>query len=130
MINAVYHFKNHTIWSNIVLSFKIYIVWPNSVYSIQNSHCMSEYCVFLKIYIICSSALRSRNSYCVTECNISFHINTTWLSVVYFHTKHYMTEYNVFFESALYIVSLEIGCILLWHNLLSKQRQRGATIDT
>ena len=80
--------------------------------------------------IVRSSALHSQNSLCPTECNVSFHINTTQLSVEHFHAKHYMTEYNVFFESALCIVCFEIVCILLCHNLLSKQRQRGATVDT
>ena len=72
--------------------------------------------------IIRSSALHSQNSHCVTECNVSFHINTTQLSVVQFHAKHYTTEYNVFFLSTLCIVSLEIVCTLLCRNLLSKQR--------
>ena len=96
----------------------------------QNSHCMSEYSVFLKICIVRSSALRSQNSHCATECNISFHINTTRLSVMYFHAKHYTIEYNIFFVSALCIVSLEIVCILFFRNLSSKLRQRGATVDT
>ena len=96
----------------------------------QNLHCMSKYSVFLKIFIIRSSALCFRNSYCATECNISFYINTTQLSVVYFHAIHYMTEYNIFFVSASCIVSLEIMCILFCRNLSSKQRQRGATVGT
>ena len=68
------------------------------------------------------SALHSENLQCVTECNVSFHINTTQLSVVHFHAKQYTTEYNVFFVSVLCIVSLEIVCTLLCHNLLSKQQ--------
>ena len=36
----------------------------------------------------------------------------------------------MFFVSTLCIVSLEIVCILLCHNLSNKQRQRGATVDT
>ena len=90
----------------------------------QNSHCMSEYSVFLKIFIVRSSALCSRNSHCTTEYNKSFHISTTRLSVVHFHAIHYTTESNVFFESALCIVFLEIVCILFCRNLSSKQRQR------
>ena len=96
----------------------------------QNLHCMSKYSVFFKICIVRSSALRSQNSHCTTECNISFHINTTRLSIVHFHAKHYTIEYNVFFISALCIVSLEIMCIRLCRNLSSKQRQKGATVDT
>ena len=80
--------------------------------------------------IVRSSALHSQNSYCVTECNVSFHINTTQLSVVHFHAKHYTTEYNVFFVSVLSIVSLEIMCILFSRNFSSKLRQWGATVDT
>ena len=71
--------------------------------------------------IVRSSALHSQNPYCVTECIVSFHINTTQLSDVEFHAKHYMTEYNVFFVSTLCIVSLEIVCTLLCRNLSSKQ---------
>ena len=85
--------------------FKNHTAWPNAVFSLKNPYCMSEYSVFLKICIVRSSALRSRNSHCATECNISFHINTTRLSVVHFHAKHYTIEYNVFFVSALCIVS-------------------------
>ena len=66
--------------------------------------------------IVRSSALHSQNPYCVTECNVSFHINTMQLSVVQFHAKHYTTEYNVFFVSTLCIVSLEIMCTLLFRN--------------
>ena len=95
----------------------------------QNSHCMSEHSVFLKIYIVRSSALHSQNSYYAIEYNISFHINTTQLCVVHFHAKHYTIEYNVFFLSALCIVSLKIVCIRFCRNLLSKRRQRGATVD-
>ena len=80
--------------------------------------------------IVRSSALHSQNLHCATECNVSFHINTTQLSVVQFHAKHYTTEYNVFFVSTLCIVSLEIVCTLLCRNLSSKQRQIGATVDT
>ena len=76
------------------------------------------------------SALHSENLQCATECNVSFHINTTQLSVVHFHAKHYTTECNVFFVSVLSIVSLEIVCILVSRNLSSKVRQRGATVDT
>ena len=72
--------------------------------------------------IVCSSVLHSENSHRATECNVSFHINTTQLSVVHFHAKHYTTEYNVFFISTLCIVSLEIMCTLLYRNLSSKQR--------
>ena len=71
--------------------------------------------------IVRSSALHSQNPHCATECNVSFHINTTQLSVVQFHAKHYTTEYNVFFVSTLCIVSLEIVCTLLCRNLLSKR---------
>ena len=46
--------------------------------------------------IVRSSALHSQNPYCVTVCNVSFHINTTQLSVMQFHAKHYTTEYNMF----------------------------------
>ena len=63
--------------------------------------------------IVRSSALHSQNLHFLTECNVSFHINTTQLSVVHFHAKHYTTKYNVFFETALCIVSFEIVCILL-----------------
>ena len=80
--------------------------------------------------IVRSSALHSQNSHCATECNVSFHINTTQLSVVQFHTIHYSTEYNVFLLSVLCIVSLEIVCILFSRNLSSKLRQKGATVDT
>ena len=80
--------------------------------------------------IVRSSALHSHNLHCATECNASFHINNTQLSVVHFHAKHYMTECNVFFVSVLCIVSLEIVCILFSHNLSSKLRERGATVDT
>ena len=69
--------------------------------------------------IVRSSALHSQNPYCMTECNVSFHINTTQLSDVQFHAKHYTTEYNVFFVSTLCIVSLEIVCTLLCRNLSS-----------
>ena len=72
--------------------------------------------------IVRSSALHSQNSHSATECNVSFHINTTQLSVVQFHAKHYKTEYNVFFVSTLCIVSLENVCTLLCRNLLSKQQ--------
>ena len=50
--------------------------------------------------IVRSSALHSQNPYCVTECNESFHINTTQLSVVQFDAKHYTIEYNVSVKSA------------------------------
>ena len=72
-------------------------------------------------YIVCSNAFHSQNPHCVTECNVSFHINTMQLSVMQFYAKHYPTEYNVFFVSTFYIVSLEIVCILLRRNLSSKQ---------
>ena len=72
--------------------------------------------------IVCLNSLHSQNPHCVTECNVSFHINTTQLSVVQFHAKHYTTEYNVFFVSTLCIVYIEIVCTLLCRNLLSKQR--------
>ena len=81
-------------------------------------------------YIVCSNAFHSQNPHCVTECNVSFHINTTQLSVVHFHAKHYTTEYNVFLVFVLSIVSLEIVCILFSRNLSSKVRLRGATVDT
>ena len=80
--------------------------------------------------ILRSSGLHSENLHCATECNISFHINTIQLSVVHFHAKHYTTDYNVFFVSVWCIVSLEIMCILFSRNMSSKQRQRGATVDT
>ena len=80
--------------------------------------------------IVRSNALHSQNPYCATECNVTFHINTTQLSVVHFHAKYYTIEYNVFFVSVLCIVSLEIVCILFSRNLSSKLRQRGATVDT
>ena len=80
--------------------------------------------------IVRSSALHSENPYCTTECNVSFHINTTQLSVVQFHAKHYTTKYNVFFVSTLCIVSLEIVCTLLYRNFLSKQQLIGATVIT
>ena len=80
--------------------------------------------------IVRSSALHFQNPYCATECNVSFHINTTQLSVVKFHAKHYTTQYNVFFVSVLGIVSLKIMCILFSRNLSSKLRQSGAIIDT
>ena len=80
--------------------------------------------------IVRSSALHSQNLHCATECNVSLHINTTQLSVEHFHTKHYTNEYNVFLLSVLFIVSLEIVCILFSCNLSSKLRQRGATVDT
>ena len=70
--------------------------------------------------IVRSSELHSQNLYCVTECNVSFHINTTQVSVVQFHAKYYMTEYNVFFVSTLCIVSLEILGRLLFRNFSSK----------
>ena len=76
------------------------------------------------------SALHFESLQCATECNVSFHINTTQLSVVHFHAKHYTTQYNVFFVSVLGIVSLKIMCILFSRNLSSKLRQRGATLDT
>ena len=61
--------------------------------------------------------------------------------------QHYMTEYSVLSNhrepritcrqkpqdaqvSVLTLCFLEIVCILLCRNLLSKQRQRGATVDT
>ena len=81
-------------------------------------------------YIVRSSAFYSQNPYCAIKCNVSFHINTTQLSVVQFHAIHYSTEYNVFFVSVLCVVSLEIVCIMLSRNLSSKLRQRGATVDT
>ena len=81
-------------------------------------------------YIVRSSAFHSQYPHCTTECNLSFHINTTQLSVVQFHAKHYTTEYNVFFVSVLCIVYLEIVCILFSRNFSSKLRQRGATVDT
>ena len=81
-------------------------------------------------FIVCSNALHSQNPHCVTECNVSFHINTTQLSVVHFHAKHYTNEYNVFFLSVLCIVSLKIVCIQFSHNLSSKLRKIGATVDT
>ena len=80
--------------------------------------------------IVRSSALHFQNSHCATECNVSFHINTTQLSVEHFHAKHYTIEYNAFLLSVLCIVSLEIVCILFSRNLSSKLRQRGATVDT
>ena len=80
--------------------------------------------------IVRSSALHSQNSHCATECNVSFHINTTQLSVEHFHAKHYTNEYNVFLLSVLCIVSLEIVCVLFSCNFSSKLRQRGATVDT
>ena len=95
---------------------KIRTVWPNTVYS-QNLHCMFEYNIFLKFTL-----------YVRVQC--IFHINTTRLSVVHFHVKHYTIEYNVFVEYPLYIVSFEIMCIQLCHNLLHKLWQRGATVDT
>ena len=81
-------------------------------------------------YIVRSSVFHPQYPHCATECNLSFHINTTQLSVVHFHAKHYTTEYNVLFVSTLYIVSLEIVCTLVYRNLSSKQRQIGATVDT
>ena len=81
-------------------------------------------------YIVCSNALHSQNPYCVTECNVSLHINTTQLSVEHFHAKHYTNEDNVFLLSVLFIVSLEIVCILFSRNLSSKLRQRRAIVDT
>ena len=90
----------------------------------KNSHCISEYNVFLKICIVCSSTLYSQNSYCATECNVPFISTLTRLSVVYFHVIHYTTEYNMFFVSTLSIESLEIVCILLCRNFSSKQRQK------
>ena len=79
--------------------------------------------------IVRSSAFYSQNPYCAIECNVSFHINTTQLSVEHFHAKHYTNEYNVFLLSVLCIVSLEIMCILFSRNLSSKLRQSGATVD-
>ena len=76
-----------------------------------------------------SSALHSQNLDCAIECSVPFHINTMQLCVVRFHAKHYTIEYNVFFVSALSMVSLEIVCILLCRNFSSKQRQRGAIVD-
>ena len=73
-------------------------------------------------YIVRSSAFYSQNLYCAIEYNVSFHNNTTQLSVVQFYAKHSTTEYNVFFVSTLCIVSLEIVCTLLFRNLSSKQR--------
>ena len=81
-------------------------------------------------FIVHSSALHSQNLHCTTECIVSFHMNTTQLSVVHFHTKHYTIDYNVFFASVLYIVSLEIVCVLFSRNLSSKLRQRGVTVET
>ena len=80
--------------------------------------------------IVSSSALHSQNLHCATECNVSFHIKTTQLSVVHFHAKHYTIEYNVFCVSVLSIVSLEIVCVLFSRNLSSKLQQSGATLDT
>ena len=80
--------------------------------------------------IVRSSALHSQNPYCATECNVSFHINTTQLSVMQFHAKHYTIDYNVFVVSVLCRVSLEIMCILFSRNLSTKLRQRGITVDT
>ena len=67
-------------------------------------------------YIVRSSAFHPQYPHCATECNLSFHINTTQLSVVQFHARHYTTEYNVYFVSTLCIVSLEIMCTLLFRN--------------
>ena len=80
-------------------------------------------------YIVRLSAFYSQNLYCAIEYNVSFHNNTTQLSVVQFHAIHYSTEYNVFLVSVLCIVSLEIMCILFSRNLSSKLRQSGATVD-
>ena len=47
-------------------------------------HCTFEYIVFPKFTL-----------YDRVQC--TFHINTTRLSIVHFHAKHYTTECNVFF---------------------------------
>ena len=80
--------------------------------------------------IVRSSALHSQNLHCATECNVSLYIKTMQLSVEHFHAKHYTNDYNVFLLSILFIVSLEIVCILFSYNMSSKLRQRGATVDT
>ena len=106
-----------------------YIVRSSAFYS-QNPYCAIECNVSFHINNTQLSVVQFHAKHYTTECNISFHINTTQLSIVHFHAKYYMIEYNVFFVSALCIVSLEIVCILFSRNLSSKLRQRGPTVDT
>ena len=91
---------------------------------------MTECSVFFQIRTVCPNTVYFSKFSLYDRVQYIFHINTTRLSIVHFQAIHYTTECNVFFVSTLCIVSLKIVYILFYHNLSSKQRQRGATVDT
>ena len=75
----------------------------------------------------CSASFQKFPLYVRVQYIISYQYYA--ISVLHFHAKHYMTKYNVSVKST-NVKHLEIVCILLCHNLSSKHRQRGATLDT